>query len=47
MSSTSPQALGDRAADFEAALRAELLAVAPDGKFREIVEANGLLAFRD
>jgi ubiquinone/menaquinone biosynthesis C-methylase UbiE len=47
MSSTSPQALGDKAADFEAALRAELLTVAPDGKFREVVEANGLLAFRD
>ena len=47
MSSTSPQALGDKAADFEAALRAELLAAAPDGKFKEIVEANGLLAFRD
>jgi len=47
MSSTSPQALGDKAADFEAALREKLLAAAPDGKFTEIVEANGLLAFRD
>ncbi|MGG6894207.1 class I SAM-dependent methyltransferase [Rhizobium sp. BR 315] len=47
MSSTSPQALGEKAADFEAALRARLLEAAPDGKFREIVEANGLLAFRD
>jgi 2-polyprenyl-3-methyl-5-hydroxy-6-metoxy-1,4-benzoquinol methylase len=47
MSSTSPQALGDKLADFEAALRAELLEVAPDGKITEIVEANGLLAFRD
>ncbi len=47
MSSTSPQALGDKTADFEAALREKLLAAAPDGKFKEIVEANGLLAFRD
>jgi 2-polyprenyl-3-methyl-5-hydroxy-6-metoxy-1,4-benzoquinol methylase len=46
MSSTSPQALGDKLADFEAALRAELLEVAPDGKFTEIVESTGLLAFR-
>ena len=47
MSSTSPHALGDKAAEFEAALRAELLAAAPDGKFKEVVEASGLLAFRD
>ncbi|MGY5812042.1 class I SAM-dependent methyltransferase [Rhizobium sp. LEGMi198b] len=46
MSSTSPQALGDKLADFEAALRAELLEVAPDGKITEIVESQGLLAFR-
>ncbi|MBB6304346.1 class I SAM-dependent methyltransferase [Rhizobium leucaenae] len=46
MSSTSPQALGDKLADFEAALRAELLEAAPDGKITEIVESNGLLAFR-
>ena len=47
MSSTSPQALGDKAGEFEAALRAELLQVAPDGRLSEIVESAGLLAFRD
>ncbi|TCL72630.1 methyltransferase domain-containing protein [Rhizobium sp. BK251] len=43
---TSPQALGDRAEDFEAALRAELLRLAPEGRLTEIVEVNGLIAFR-
>ncbi len=47
MSSTSPQALGDKVGEFEAALRAELLALAPDGRITEIVESTGLLAFRD
>lgn len=47
MSVTSPQALGDSAADFEAALRSELGKAAPDGRFTEIVESTALLAFRD
>jgi 2-polyprenyl-3-methyl-5-hydroxy-6-metoxy-1,4-benzoquinol methylase len=47
MSSTSPQALGDKLPEFEAALRAELLEIAPDGKLTEIVESAGLLAFRE
>ena len=46
MSVTSPQALGDRATEFETALRAELSALAPDGRITEIVEASGLIAFR-
>jgi 2-polyprenyl-3-methyl-5-hydroxy-6-metoxy-1,4-benzoquinol methylase len=47
MSSTSPQALGERIGEFEAALRSQLLALSPDGKVTEIVESAGLLAFRD
>ncbi|EJC81482.1 methylase involved in ubiquinone/menaquinone biosynthesis [Rhizobium leguminosarum bv. trifolii WSM2297] len=47
MSVTSPQALGDRTMEFEQALRSELAALAPDGKFTEIVESNALIAFRD
>jgi 2-polyprenyl-3-methyl-5-hydroxy-6-metoxy-1,4-benzoquinol methylase len=47
MSGTSPQALGDKASEFETLLRADLTALAPDGKITEIVESAGLLAFRD
>ncbi|MBB3644972.1 SAM-dependent methyltransferase [Rhizobium sp. BK619] len=47
MSVTSPQALGDRTMEFERTLRSELAALAPDGKFTEIVESNALIAFRD
>jgi 2-polyprenyl-3-methyl-5-hydroxy-6-metoxy-1,4-benzoquinol methylase len=43
---TSPQALGERTAEFEEALRSELLRIAPDGPLTEIVEVNGLMAFR-
>jgi SAM-dependent methyltransferase len=46
MSVTSPQALGDKVADFEAELRQQLMAAAPDGHFTEIVESTALLAFR-
>lgn len=47
MSVTSPQALGDKAASFEAKLRSELAKAAPDGRFTEITESTALLAFRD
>lgn len=47
MSVTSPQALGDRTMEFEQTMRSELAALAPDGKFTEIVESNALIAFRD
>ncbi|MBY4632333.1 class I SAM-dependent methyltransferase [Rhizobium croatiense] len=47
MSVTSPQALGDSTAEFEQALRSELAALSPDGKFTEIIEANALIASRD
>jgi SAM-dependent methyltransferase len=46
MSVTSRQALGDKADEFEAELRAELVQASPDGRFAEIVEASGLVAFR-
>jgi SAM-dependent methyltransferase len=46
MSVTSRQALGDKADEFEAELRTELIQASPDGRFTEIVEASGLLAFR-
>lgn len=47
MSTTSPQALGEKAGAFEAAARTALTEAAPDGKFTEIVESTALLAFRD
>ncbi|MFC5759178.1 class I SAM-dependent methyltransferase [Rhizobium sp. GCM10022189] len=47
MSVTSPQALGDRTEEFEAAFRSELAALSPDGTFTEIVEGHALIAFRD
>lgn len=43
---TSPQALGARKEEFEAALRQELLRLSPEGMFMETVEASGLMAFR-
>jgi SAM-dependent methyltransferase len=46
MSVTSPEALGDQRKAFEAELRARLAALAPDGVFREVVEAVAILAFR-
>lgn len=47
MSVTSPQALGDKTQEFEAALRTELAALSPDGRFTEIVEGHAMIAFRD
>jgi len=47
MSVTSPEALGDNRAAFEAELRGRLAELAPpDGVFREVVEAVAILAFR-
>jgi len=46
MSVTSPEALGDNAAAFEATLRQRLHDLAPDGTFAEIVAADAILAFR-
>jgi SAM-dependent methyltransferase len=45
-SSTTPEALGERRAAFETALRDGLLAVCPDGRFTEIMESAALLARR-
>lgn len=47
MSVTSPQALGDKTQEFEAAFRNELAALSPDGRFTETVESHALIAFRD
>ncbi|MBS0471193.1 MAG: class I SAM-dependent methyltransferase [Proteobacteria bacterium] len=46
MSTTSPERLGDRAATFEAELRAALAALSPDGAFTEIAEIKALVAQR-
>ena len=46
MSVTSPDVLGDNRAAFEAELRAGLLALAPDGRFHEVVAAEVIIAFR-
>ncbi|NMN70420.1 class I SAM-dependent methyltransferase [Rhizobium sp. 57MFTsu3.2] len=43
---TSPQALGERTAAFEAELRATLLKLSPEGSFLEVVEIGGLIARR-
>ncbi len=43
---TSPDQLGDKAAAFEADLRAALAQIAPDGRFTEIAELNALVARR-
>lgn len=45
-SSTTPEALGERRAAFETALRSGLLAICPDGRFTEILESVALLARR-
>jgi len=45
-STTSPEALGDRRADFEADLRAGLATLSPGGEFSEIVEVSALIAKR-
>jgi SAM-dependent methyltransferase len=45
-SSTTPEALGDKLAAFEKALRDALLAACPDGRFPEIMESVALLARR-
>ncbi len=47
MSVTSPQALGDKTQEFEAAFRIELAALSPNGRFTETVESHALIAFRD
>ncbi|MBV9220353.1 MAG: methyltransferase domain-containing protein [Methylobacteriaceae bacterium] len=46
MSMTSPQALGDRLADFTATLRARLLELYPSGRLAEIIEFSALMARR-
>jgi SAM-dependent methyltransferase len=46
LSTSSPEKLGDRAAQFEAELRTELAALSPDGQFSEIAEMNALIAQR-
>ncbi|KQV73338.1 class I SAM-dependent methyltransferase [Rhizobium sp. Root1220] len=46
MSATSPQALGDRVAEFEQTLRRELVALSSTGTFSETVDVNGLICFR-
>jgi len=46
LSTSSPQKLGDRAAEFERELRRELADLSPDGKFVEIAEMGALIARR-
>lgn len=46
LSTTAPQKLGDRAAAFEAELRAALTELSPSGKFTEIAELLALVARR-
>lgn len=46
LSTTSPERLGERAAAFEADLRAALAALSPDGRFTEIAELTALVARR-
>jgi len=43
---TSPQALGERTAAFDAELRDSLLKLSPEGTFAEVVEISGLIARR-
>lgn len=45
-SSTTPEALGEKRAPFEKALRDGLLGICPDGRFPEIMESVALLARR-
>ncbi len=46
MSSGSPEAVGDREAEFTADLRQRLMALEPSGKFVELAEMSGLVARR-
>ena len=46
LSSSSPEKLGERTADFERELREELSKIAPDGRFTEIAELEALVAHR-
>jgi SAM-dependent methyltransferase len=46
LSTSSPEKLGDRAAEFERELRSELAEFSPDGKFVEIAEMGALIARR-
>jgi SAM-dependent methyltransferase len=46
MSSGSPDALGERRAEFERELRRHLSELQPDGRFEEIVEMRALIARR-
>ncbi len=46
LSSSSPEKLGDALPQFEAELRAGLAALSPDGRFTEIAELSGQIAFR-
>ncbi|MGD0866864.1 MAG: methyltransferase domain-containing protein [Rhizomicrobium sp.] len=46
LSTSSPEKLGDRAAEFERELRRELAEISPDGKFVEIAEMGALIARR-
>jgi SAM-dependent methyltransferase len=46
LSTTSPERLGEKAAPFEAELRAALAALSPDGRFTEIAELSALVARR-
>jgi SAM-dependent methyltransferase len=45
-SNTTPEALGEKRAPFEDALRKGLLAICPSGQFPEIIESAALLARR-
>jgi hypothetical protein len=46
LSTTAPQKLGDRTAEFERELRDALLKLSPDGRFTEIAELSALIAHR-
>jgi ubiquinone/menaquinone biosynthesis C-methylase UbiE len=46
LSTSSPEKLGERAAEFEHDLRRELAELSPDGKFVEIAEMGALIARR-
>jgi ubiquinone/menaquinone biosynthesis C-methylase UbiE len=46
LSTSSPEKLGGRAAEFERDLRTELAELSPDGKFVEIAEMGALIARR-
>jgi ubiquinone/menaquinone biosynthesis C-methylase UbiE len=46
LSTSSPQALGERKDEFETKLRTALSALSPDGRFTEIAEMTALIATR-